>query len=127
MVTCIMAWSSACLANAFELAGSWYQAPEGWAYQGQSDLAVAGLKPVDKVVLTGGHFWQQADFEIKTAGRHVLDFKNTSTIGYFRHIILDTQRHPVAVVQGGIQSGEANPFFCDMVARSIFPPAIIAC
>lgn len=106
-----MAWSAAGLADARELAGRWYQAPENWVYRGQNDLAMEGLRPVDKVELTGGHFWQQADFEIKTAGRHVLDFKNTSTIGYFRHIIFDTRGRQVADVQGGIQSTEKNPFF----------------
>lgn len=111
VVPCLMAWSCVGLADARELGGLWYQAPEGWAYHGQVDLAAAGLKPVARVELTGGHFWQQADFEIKTAGFHVLDFKNTSTIRHFRHIVLDALGHPVADVQGGIQSGEANPFF----------------
>ena len=111
LITCLMAWSSSCLADARELAGLWYQAPVGWVYQGQTDLAAAELKPVAKVELTGGQFWQQADFDINTAGRHVLDFKNTSIIGYFRHIILDARGHPVADVQGGIQNSEANPFF----------------
>ena len=81
---------------------SWYQAPEDGSYQGQVDLAAAGLNPVVKVALTGGHFWLQADFDINTAGRHVLDFKNTSVIGHFRHIILDAQLHPVTDLQGGI-------------------------
>lgn len=106
-----MAWSCACLADARELAGRWYQAPVGWTYQGQTDLAATELKPIAKVKLTGGHFWQQVDFEIKTAEYHVVDFKNTSIIGYFRHIILDVQRHPVANMQGGIQNSEVNPFF----------------
>lgn len=106
-----MVWSCVCPADVRELAGLWYQVPEGWVYQGQTDLATAGLGPVAKVALTGGHFWQQVDFDINTAGRHVLDFKNTSTIGHFRHIILDERGHPVADVQGGIQSSEANPFF----------------
>jgi diguanylate cyclase (GGDEF)-like protein len=106
-----MAWPCACLSDARELAGRWYQAPESWVYQGQADLAPVGLGPVTKVKLTGGHFWQQADFEIKTAGRHVLDFKNTSIIGHFRHIILNAQGHQVADMQGGIQSTEINPFF----------------
>ncbi|HEY8034126.1 MAG TPA: diguanylate cyclase [Methylobacter sp.] len=114
MIVCLivsLSWSCACLAEAKEIVGSWYQAPEDWAYHGQVDLAAAGLKPVAKVILTGGHFFQQADFDIDTAGRHVLDFKNTSTIGYFRHIILDAQSHPVIDVQGGILSNEVNPFF----------------
>lgn len=110
-ISCFMVWPSACMADVRELAGLWYQVSEDWSYQGQTDLAVAGLKPVAKVELTGGHFWQQVDFDIKTAGRQVLDFKNTSTIGYFRHIILDAQQHPVADLQGGIQSSEPNPFF----------------
>jgi diguanylate cyclase (GGDEF)-like protein len=106
-----MAWSNACLADARELAGRWFEAPEGWIYQGQSDLATEGLRSIARVELTGGHFWQQVDFDIKTPGRHVLDFKNTSTIGHFRHIILNEQRYPVADVYGGIQSSELNSFF----------------
>jgi diguanylate cyclase (GGDEF)-like protein len=103
--------ASPCLADAHELAGRWYQAPADWIYQGQTDLAAAGLKPVNQVVLTGGHFWQQVDFDISTVGRHVLDFKNTSIIGYFRHIIINTQRQPVADLRGGIRNSEINPFF----------------
>ncbi|WP_292435331.1 diguanylate cyclase [Methylobacter sp.] len=106
-----MLWPCACLADAKEIVGSWYQAPEDWTYDGQADLAATGLKSVAKVALIGGHFFQQADLDINTAGRHVLDFKNTTTIGYFRHIILDAQRHPVADLQGGILSSELNPFF----------------
>lgn len=41
----------------------------------------------------------------------MLDFKNTSGIGHFRHIVLDANGHPVADVRGGIQSKEVNPFF----------------
>lgn len=111
MSICFLVWSCACSADVRELAGLWYQVPEGWVYQGQNGLAAAGLKPVAKVALTGGHFWQQVDFDINIARRHVLDFKNTSTIGHFRHIILNAQGLPVADVQGGIQSSEENPFF----------------
>jgi len=111
IAVCLLIGSGVCSADARELAGLWYQASEDWSYQGQVDLAAAGLKPADKVALTGGRFWHQVDFDINTAGRHVLDFKNTSAIGYFRHIILDAQQHPVADVQGGIQSRDINPFF----------------
>ena len=64
-ITCFMAWPFACLADARELVGRWYQAPEDWVYQGQVDLATCGLESVAKVELTGGHFWQQVDFEIE--------------------------------------------------------------
>ncbi len=72
---CFMTWSCSCLADARELVGHWYQAPEDWAYQGQSNIASTGHKSVAKVKLTGGHFWQQVEFNINTAGHHVLDFK----------------------------------------------------
>jgi len=111
VITCLMGWSCAGLADVRELTGLWYQAPEDWVYQEQTDLAAAGLKPVTKVELTGGRFWKQVDFDINTAGRYVLDFKNTSSIGHFRHMILDTQGLSVADAQGGIQSSEVNPFF----------------
>ena len=111
VIACFMAWPCVCLADARELGGPWYQAPENWTYQGQTDLAAAGLKPVANVSLTGGHFWQQTDFVIESTGRHVLDFKNTTVIGHFRHIIFDEPGHPVADMQGGIQSSVINPFF----------------
>lgn len=104
-------WANACLADVRELTGAWYQAPADWVYRGQTDLATAGLQAVAKVSLTGGHFWQQAELEIITPGRHVLDFKNTAGIGHFRHVVLDAQGQPLADVQGGIQSHEINPFF----------------
>lgn len=104
-------WANVCLADVREITGTWYQAPPGWVYQGQMDLAVAGLQPVAKVSLTGGHFLQQAELAINTPGRHVLDFKNTAGIGYFRHVVLDVQGQVLADVRGGIQSREINPFF----------------
>ncbi len=107
----LMAWSCLCMAEARDLAGNWYRAPAGWAYQGQAELAALGLAPVDKVSLTGGHFWRQSDFEIDAPGRYVLDFKNTSIIAHFRHVVLDAQGHLVADMQGGIESREPNPFF----------------
>lgn len=117
----LMLWSCACLADARELVGHWYQAQEGWVYQGQTNLASTGLKSVAKVKLAGGHFLQQVGFDINTAGDHVLDFKNTSIIGYFRHIIFNTQGQRVAEVQGGIH------FSLGMVVKSTFPLAIITC
>ncbi|QFY43574.1 hypothetical protein F6R98_13870 [Candidatus Methylospira mobilis] len=108
---CLTAWSCASLADAHTLAGNWFKEPDSWVYQGQIDLADAGLEPIDKIYLTGGRFWQQADFEVNTSDHYVLDFKNTSVIGYFRHIILNASGYPLVDVRGGIQSSETNPFF----------------
>jgi diguanylate cyclase (GGDEF)-like protein len=107
----LMGWTSICYAEVRDLVGAWYQAPADWTYRGQTDIAAEGLQPVAKVALTGGYFWHQADFDVVTAGRYVLDFKNTSIIGNFRHILLDEQGRQLAEVQGGIESRVANPFF----------------
>lgn len=104
-------WCSSCLADARELTGYWYRAPADWVYHGQTGLANTGLTPVAEVLLTGGRFWQQAEFELEATGRYVLDFKNTSLIGDFRHIVLDARHRPVAELQGGIHNAVPNPFF----------------
>jgi len=115
-------WANACLADVREITGTWYQAPPDWVYRGQTDLAVAGLQPVAKVSLTGGRFWQQAEFEVSTAGRYVLDFKNTSGIGRFRHIVLGANGQAVADMRGGIQAEVPNPFFLRHGREVELPP-----
>ncbi len=74
-------------------------------------MAAAGLQRVAKLAPTGGDFWHQSDFSIARDGRYVLDFKNSSTIGRFRLMVLDNQGKRIADLQGGIQSTEPNPFF----------------
>ena len=111
VMACLMLWSCHAWAEVLELSSPWYQAPEAWRYQNQTDLAATGLRPVNQVNLTGGHFWKQVDFPVNKPGRYVLDFKNTSIIGHFRHIILDTNLKPIADMQGGIQNTAVNPFF----------------
>ena len=115
-------WANACLAEVRELTGTWYQAPPDWVYRGQTDLAATDLQPVAKVSLTGGHFWQQAEFEVTSAGRYVLDFKNTSGIGRFRHIVLGANGQAVSDVRGGIQTDEPNPFFLRHGREVELPP-----
>ncbi len=111
VMACLMLWSCHAWAEVLELSSPWHQAPEGWRYQNQTDFAATGLRPVNQVNLTGGHFWKQVDFEVNKPGRYVLDFKNTSIIGHFRQIILDAKLRPIADMQGGIQSTAVNPFF----------------
>jgi len=93
---------------AFE--GKWFQVPSEYAYGGQ--LAPENvLKPVDKVSPTGGHFLYQTRFSIEHSGRYVVDFKNSSVIGHFRHLIFDAQQHLVGELEGGIESSAENQFF----------------
>lgn len=94
-----------------DLSGQWYRAPvEDWAYRPPNPLEGAGLARVTGVALTGGVFVFEADLGVKESGRHVLDFKNTSIIGYFRHYVFDEKNRLVASMEGGIQNRSQNPF-----------------
>lgn len=66
---------------------------------------------VKSVGLTGGHYLYIAPFSILKNGDYVLDFKNTSTIGQFRHQVFDNQNQLIASLEGGIESSVENPFF----------------
>lgn len=98
-------------AVALDLPGKWYQSSADWSYQQQSELAGAGLTPVSQLSPTGGRFWYQADFKIIRPATYVLDFKNSSTIGRFRHTVFNAQGLLIAEFEGGIQSPVDNPFF----------------
>ena len=112
IVLLLLSLASSVQAAPLDIAGAWYRAPaSGWAYQGQPQLANAGLAAVSGVELTGGHFLFQADFEVQASGRYVLDFKNTSIIGHFRHFVFDEHHHLIASLEGGIQIPSDNPFF----------------
>jgi diguanylate cyclase (GGDEF)-like protein len=109
----MLAATSAVHAAPIDLAGEWYQAgsSENPIYQAQADLSETGLIQTEKVSLTGGRFWFQAEFTIQESGLYVLDFKNTSIIGQFRHSVFDKDHKLVALMEGGIQQGIENPFF----------------
>lgn len=66
---------------------------------------------VDAVSPTGGHYLYIASFEISQKQATVFDFKNTSTIEYFRHQVYDEQGRQVALLEGGIGRQIENPFF----------------
>lgn len=66
---------------------------------------------VDAVSPTGGHYLYIAPFDINQKQVTVVDFKNTSTIEYFRHQVFDAQGHEVARLEGGIGLQIENPFF----------------
>ncbi len=96
-----------------ELSAHWYQDKTGQAspYQGQGRLDTSTLVPVSRISPVGGRFFLQSEFDIAQPGRYVIDFKNSSVIGRFRHMVLDAQGRQVASIEGGIQSEADNPFF----------------
>lgn len=99
-----------------ELNGTWYEVDQHKINSAEdvfleNPLQVTQFNRADGVKLTGGHFLYIAHINIAKAGEYVLDFKNSSTIGRFRHKLYNQKNQLIANVEGGIQSAETNPFF----------------
>jgi diguanylate cyclase (GGDEF)-like protein len=90
--------------------GHWVQAPA--LLTPESALtSVEGLPPLTTLTRVGAPRWFLADLTVPNAGRYVIDFKSSSTIGRFRHVVLDSEGRVVSDQQGGIESRQPNPFF----------------
>jgi signal transduction histidine kinase/CheY-like chemotaxis protein len=94
-----------------ELKGAWLQAPADWQYAPDAGLHGSALQPLEGIALTGGHYFHQAEFDLAHADSVVVDFKNTSSIGSFRHWLYDAQGRLLHEAEGGIRSDAPNPFF----------------
>jgi diguanylate cyclase len=106
-----LSWPGAGRAQPLALHGAWYEPAEGWDYQGQAELDTKALPRRTELRRTGARYVYQATFDVQRTGTYVVDFKNTSTIGDFRHHLFDAQGRRVASLAGGIQSSAPNPFF----------------
>lgn len=110
-------------AEPLTVSGTWYAATDpNWRHQDEATLDRLGLTPVAEVSRAGGRFVFAGDFALEAAGRHVLDFKNTSIIGHFRHTLFDARGQLVARAEGGIQSAADNPFFLRHGREIELPP-----
>ncbi|MBI1173908.1 MAG: diguanylate cyclase [Sideroxydans sp.] len=116
----IFPWT--CHAFPLALQGSWFQEPPGWTYDGLQLPDDSKLLPVEQVARTGGRFLFQASFVIDHAGPQVLDFKNSSVIGRFRHWIFDNNGRQISAAEGGIQSNANNPFLLRHGRELQLPP-----
>ena len=112
----------ASMASPLRLDGSWYQAPADWACDGQHIPGNAELTPVDSVSRTGGRFVFEAELSIDQPGTQVLDFKNSSVIGAFRHCIFDRDGRQVGAAEGGIENAAYNPFLLRHGREFNLPP-----
>ncbi len=107
----LLPFANTCLATTQDLSGRWYRVADDWSFQGLDSLEQTPLRETSGVSLTGGHFLQLTDFSVSEAGRYVLDFRNTSTIGHFRHFVFDRENRLITRLEGGISSRADNPFF----------------
>ena len=110
----------ACQAQPIDPSGQWYQfqglqSKDVWQETPTTAITPqppesADYKPVAEPALTGGHFYFHGNFAVTEPGEYVVDFKNTSTLGNFRHSVFDASGKLVATSQGGIMNTALNPF-----------------
>jgi diguanylate cyclase (GGDEF)-like protein len=97
-------------AHTAELRGHWVEAPAALTPD-SARTATDALPTLPAIGRIGGPYWFVAGLTIDQPGRYVLDFGSSSTIGRFRHIVIDGAGRVVFDLQGGIESHEPNPFF----------------
>lgn len=128
LLVCLLSVQSA-NANPQHLAGVWHEIHAYSATDRRDTFIDEALKTASPVVkgvkLTGGHFLYIAPLNITQWNEYVLDFKNTSTIGQFRHDIYNNKNQLIASLEGGIESTVPNPFFYVTAAKLIYPLANI--
>lgn len=88
----------------------WFQ---GDKWQAGSSLRhhLHSLKPKDEFALTGGKQVSFFRFTVRQPQRYVIDFRNSTLIGHFQHVLFDGGEQPIQVFTGGILEQEANPYF----------------
>lgn len=101
---------SAAQALARDLGGSWYQADAQFSYARQPRLPRTGLTRVEQPHRTGGLYYYEADLVVERADTYVVDFKNSTTLGSFRHYLFAADGSLVEERAGGIERSEENPF-----------------
>ncbi len=97
-------------AEAPALQGHWVEAPAPLTPE-SARADTEALAPLAALSRVGGPYWFVARLTVVDPGRYVIDFKNSSTIGRFRHVVLDAEGRLVSDQRGGIESPESNPFF----------------
>jgi diguanylate cyclase (GGDEF)-like protein len=92
------------------LRGQWVQAPAALTPQ-SAHTTTDALPTLAKLGRTGGRYWFVAALTTDQPGRYVLDFGSSSTIGRFRHVVMDAEGRVLFDLQGGIESAAPSPFF----------------
>jgi diguanylate cyclase (GGDEF)-like protein len=118
LVTCLVAIQfsiRSAYANPEHLHGTWQLIHPYSVDNNKADFLDNPLKStgtvVDGVGLTGGHYLYIASIDIAKYDEYVLDFKNTSTIGKFRHQVFNDKNQLIHTLEGGIENTGSNPYF----------------
>lgn len=111
LMTVLMFVGLPCQAQPMKLTGLWYNVPKNATCATLPTLQCPGMLPVNRLNRTGGRFVWQGEFTLVRPTRLVLDFKNSSVIGRFKHQIFDDRGRRVGLASGGIESDAPNPFF----------------
>jgi diguanylate cyclase (GGDEF)-like protein len=107
---CLVALCRDAQAQAPTLRGHWVQAPAPLTPESALTRADS-LAPLATLKRIGGPYWFLAQLTVPQPGRYVVDFRSSSTIGRFRHVVIDSEGRVVSDQRGGIESTEPNPFF----------------
>jgi len=97
-------------AAALDLAGNWLRPTTSLQQSNPFPPELRGLPAVERLPATGGHFWYVARLQVSTPGHYVLDFRNSSVIGNFRHHLYGAEGLTY-VTEGGIRSSADNAYF----------------
>ncbi len=97
-------------AAALDLAGNWFRPTATLQQDRPFPPELRGLPAVERLPATGGRFWYVARLQVSTPGQYVLDFRNSSVIGNFRHHLYGAEGL-TQVAEGGIRSSADNAYF----------------
>ncbi len=103
------------------LTGKWYEGNSAWYFEGQGNPA-DGLVQVDWVAKTGGQYVFIGVVNVVDAQPVVIDFKNSSVIGTFRHRLFDSAGKLVSVAQGGISDTGLSRYALRHGRQFVLPP-----
>src|ERR1700733_12435390 len=87
---CLVALCRDALAGAPTVHGHWVQAPAPLTPE-SARTNTDTLPPLPKLDLIGGPYWFVAELTVDQPGRYVIDFGSSSTIGRFRHLVIDAE------------------------------------
>ena len=89
----------------------WLDLPDDWQPERLHEAQIGERLAEEGVALSGGVFWHLMTVSTDRFSQYVIDFRNSSVIGQFKHWVLDAEGRVIAQLEGGIQNTAPNPYF----------------